>query len=45
MNEFVNKLEMKYFTMDNHSVILFSLSMLKSQINKDHCCCMEVQEK
>ena len=34
MNEFINKLEIKYFTMDNHSVVLFSLSMLKVKLTK-----------
>ena len=34
LGEFTNKLEMKYFTMDNHSVILFSLSMLKVKQTK-----------
>ena len=34
MKEFTNKLEMKYFTMENHSVILFSLCKLKVKLTR-----------
>ena len=38
----INKLVIKYFTMENHSVVLFSLSTFKGNIDKDHYCHMEV---